>query len=205
MDWLASTESLPAYDSKILWVYNHFPSFDLKIFLLNLWIVAVVQSLSRVWLIETTWTAACQASLFLTISQSLPKFIFIASCSVNYIGIQPSHPLTPSSPSALNLSQHQGLFQWVICLYQMTKILELQLQHQTRQWIFKLISLKIDWFDLLAVQRTFRSLLQHHSLKASILWCSAFFTVQLSQLYVTTGKTIALTIWTFVPAFQHTV
>ena len=61
-----------------------------------------------------------------------------------------------------------------------------------------LISLKIDWFDLLAVQGTFRSFLQHHSLKASILWHSVFFTVQLSQLYVTTGKTIALTIWTFV-------
>ena len=57
-----------------------------------------------------------------------------------------------------------------------------------------LISLKIDWFDLLAVQGTFRSLLQHHSLKASVLWCSAFYMVQLSQLYVTTGKTIVLTI-----------
>ena len=61
-----------------------------------------------------------------------------------------------------------------------------------------LIYLKIDWFDLLAVQGTFRSLLQHHSLKASILWCSVFFTVQLSQLYVITGKTIALTMQTFV-------
>ena len=61
-----------------------------------------------------------------------------------------------------------------------------------------LISLKIDWFDLLAVQGTFRSLLQHHSSKASILWHSAFFTVQLSQLYMTTGKTTALTIQTFV-------
>ena len=72
-----------------------------------------------------------------------------------------------------------------------------------------LISLKIDWFELLAVQWTFRSLLQHHSLKASIFWQSAFFTVQLSQPYVTTGKTIALTILTFansdVSAFQHTV
>ena len=61
-----------------------------------------------------------------------------------------------------------------------------------------LISLKIGWFDLLAIQGTLRSLLQHHSLKASILWHSAFFTVQLSQLYMTTGKTIALTIRTFV-------
>ena len=61
-----------------------------------------------------------------------------------------------------------------------------------------LISLKIDGFDLLAVQGTLRSLLQHHSSKASIFWCSTFFTVQLSQPYVTTGTTIALTIWTFV-------
>ena len=61
-----------------------------------------------------------------------------------------------------------------------------------------LISLKIDWFDLLAFQGTFRSLLQQHSSKASVLWRSAFFMVQLSQPYVTTGKTIALTVWTFV-------
>ena len=60
------------------------------------------------------------------------------------------------------------------------------------------ISLKIDWFNLLAIQETLRSLLQHHNLKASILWCSAFFTVHLSRSYVITGKTIALTIWTFV-------
>ena len=61
-----------------------------------------------------------------------------------------------------------------------------------------LISFRIDWFDLLALQRTLKSLLQHHSLKTSILWCSAFFMVQLSHLYMTTGKAIALTIWTFV-------
>ena len=61
-----------------------------------------------------------------------------------------------------------------------------------------LISFRMDWFDLLAVQGTLKSLLQHHGSKASILWCSAFFTVQLSHPYVTTGKTIALTRWTFV-------
>ena len=61
-----------------------------------------------------------------------------------------------------------------------------------------LISLRISWFDLLAVQGTLKSLLQHHSSKASILWCSAFFVVQLSHPYMTTGKTIALTMWTFV-------
>ena len=61
-----------------------------------------------------------------------------------------------------------------------------------------LISFRIDWFDLLAVQKTLKSLLQHHSSKASVLWCSAFFLVQLSHLYIKTGKTIVLTIWTFV-------
>ena len=106
----------------------------------------------------------------------LLKFTQVHVC---YFGdaIQPSHPLMPSSPSALNLSQHQGLFR-VICLHQMSKTLELQLQHQSFQQILGLISLKIDWFDILAIQGTFRSLLQHHSSKASILWCSTF-TVQL--------------------------
>ena len=72
------------------------------------------------------WPVACQASLSLTISQSLTKFVFIAS-----------HPVMPSSPSARSLSQHQELFQWAVCLHQMTKILELQLQHQSLQWIFR--------------------------------------------------------------------
>ena len=73
------------------------------------------------------------------------------------------------------------------------KYWEFQLQHQSFQWISGLISFRMDWLDLPAVQRTLKSLLQHHSSKASILWHSAFFTVQLSHPYVTTGKTIALT------------
>ena len=82
----------------------------------------------------------------------------------NCIGdaIQPSHPLMLSFISALNLPQHQGLFQWVGYSHQMTKILELQLQHQTIQWVFRVDFLKIDCFDLLAIQGTLRSLLQHH-------------------------------------------
>ena len=71
-------------------------------------------------------------------------------------------------------------------------------QHQSFQWIFRLIFFRMDWFDPLAVQETLKSLLQHHKSKASILWCSAFFMVQLSHLYMTTGKTIALTRWAFV-------
>ena len=78
------------------------------------------------------------------------------------------------------------------------KVLEFQLQHQSFQWVFRVISFRIDWFDLLAMQGTLKSLLQHHSLKASIIWFSAFFIFQLSHLYRTTGKTITLTVQTFV-------
>ena len=104
--------------------------------------------------------------------------------------IQPSHPLSSLSPPAFNLSQHQGLFKWVCSLHQVAQILQFQLQHQSFQW---LISFRIDWLDLLAVQETLKSLLQHHSSKASILQRSAFFIVELSYPYMTTGKTIALT------------
>ena len=107
--------------------------------------------------------------------------------------IQPSHPLWSPSPPALNLSWHQGLFQWVNSLHQVAKILEFQLIISPSNEHPGLISFRMDWLDLLAVQGTLKSLLQHHSSKASILQCSAFFTVQLSHPYMTTGKTIALT------------
>ena len=110
--------------------------------------------------------------------------------------IQPSHPPTPSFPSAFNLSQHHGLLQWVSCLHQVAKVLALQLQHPKS--IQGLSSFKIDWFDLFAFQGTLKSLLQCYSSKASTLQCSAFFMVQLSHPYMTTGKTTALTVWSFV-------
>ena len=79
----------------------------------------------------------------------------------------------------------------------MDKVLELPLLHQSFQWIFRTGSFRMDWFDLLAVPGTLKSLLQHHRLKASILWCLALFIVQLSHPYMTTGKTMSLTIRTF--------
>ena len=88
--------------------------------------------------------------------------------------IQPSHPLSSPSPPAFNLSQHQGLFRWVSSSYQVAKVLEFQLQHQSLQWIFR-ISFRMDWLDLLAVQGTLKSLLQHRSSKASILQHSVYF------------------------------
>ena len=107
--------------------------------------------------------------------------------------IQTSHPLSSPSPPTFNLSQHQNLFKWVSSLLQVARELEFKLQHQSSQWIFRNDFL-YDWrFDLLAIQGTLKSLLQHHSSKASIPQCSAFFTVQISHPYMTPGKTIALT------------
>ena len=125
-----------------------------------------------------------------TISRSLPKFMSTES-------VMPSNRLILSSPSpALNLSQRQGLFQQVSPLHQGAEVLELQLQHQSFQWVFT-VDLKIDWLDLLEVQGTLKSLLQDHSSKASILWRSAFLTVQLSQSSVRAGKTAALPAYIF--------
>ena len=116
----------------------------------------------------------------------------VAKVHVHWIGdaIQPSHTLLPSSPSAFNLSKYQGLSHCVSCLHQVAKVLELQLQHQSFQRVFRGDFLKIDWFDLLAFQGTLKSLLQHHSSKASVLQCSTLFIVQLYHRYVTTRKTI---------------
>ena len=139
--------------------------------LYGLFPIIVIQSLSCVQLFVTLWTSACQAS---PVPHHLLEFAQIHIHRVSD-AIQPSHPLLLSSPFAFNLSQHQGLFQWLSCWHQVPK-----------DWSFSispsneypgLISLKIDWFDLLAVQGTLKSLLQHHSSKASILWRSAFFTV----------------------------
>ena len=114
--------------------------------------------------------------------------------------IQPSHPLSSPSPPALNLSQHQGLFQCEESTLRM---------RWPKYWSFSfsispfnehpgLVSFRMDWLDLLAVQGTLKSLFQHHSSKASIFQRSALFIVQLSHPYMTTGKTIALAIRTFV-------
>ena len=111
--------------------------------------------------------------------------------------IQPSYPLSSPAPPAFHLSQHQGPFQWVSSLHQVAKDWSFSFSISPSNEHSGLISFRIDWFDLLAVQGTLKSLLQHHS-KASILWCSTFFIVQLSHPYMMTGKTIALTTQIFV-------
>ena len=152
------------------------------------------QSLSRVQLFATPWIAARQASLSISNSRSLPKPMPIESVmpSSHLILSHPLLLLPPIPPSIRVFSSESALrIRW------------------PKYWSFSfsisppnehpgLISFRMDWLDTLAVQGTLRSLLQHHSSKASILWHSAFFTVQLSHPYMTTGKTIALTRWAFV-------
>ena len=107
-----------------------------------------------------------------------------------------SPSLTSPSPAAFNHSEHQGLFKWVISLHQVPKVLEFQLQQSPSNEYSGLISFRMDWLDLLAVQGTFKNLLQNQSSKAAILPGSAFFIVQLSYPNMTTRKTKALTRWT---------
>ena len=113
-----------------------------------------------------------------------------------YDAIQPSHALSNPSPPTLNLSQDQRLFQWVGSSHQVAKVLEHL--HWSFQRIFRVAFFRIDWLDLLEVQGTLKSLLQHHNSKVSILLGSAFFVVQLVHPYIITWKTIASSIWTFV-------
>ena len=154
----------------------------------------VVQSLSCVWLFVTPWTAACQSCLSFTISQSLLKLMSIES---------------------VMLSNHFILCYLLFLLYSIFPTIRVFSNESAlcirwpKYWSFSfsispsnehsgLISFRVDWFYFLAVQGIVKSLLQHHNSKASILQCSAFFMAQLSHPYMTTGKTIALTIWTFV-------
>ena len=97
--------------------------------------------------------------------------------------IQPFHPLSSPSPPALNPSQHQSLFQWVKSSHEVVKVWSFSFSISPSNEYPGLISFRMDWLDLLAVQGTLKSLLQHHSSKASILWHSAFFTVQLSPIH----------------------
>ena len=128
----------------------------------------------------------------LPVHHQLPEFIQI---HVHWVSdaIQPSHPLLSPSPPAPNPSQHQSLFQWVNSSHEVPKYCSFSFSIIPSKEHPGLISFRMDWLDLLAVQGILKSLLQHHSSKASILQCSTFFIVQLSHPYVTTEKTTALT------------
>ena len=156
--------------------------------------ICSVQSLSRVWLFATPWTRACKASLSITNSQSLPKLMSIESVmpSNHFILCHHLLPLALVLPSIRVFSSESALhIRW-------PNYWSFSFSNSSSNEYSSLISFWIDWFDLLEVQRTLKSLLHHHSSKASILQHSGFFMVQLSQPYMTMGKTIALTRWTFV-------
>ena len=153
-------------------------------------IFSSVQPLSRVQLSATPWTAASQASLSITNSQNLLKLMSIES-------VMPSNHLILCHPLLLPPSIFPS-----IRVFSNESVLRIRWPNY---WTFSispsneysgLISFRLDWLDLLTVQGTLKSLLPHHSSKASILRPSAFFIVQLSHPYMTTGKTIALTKWT---------
>ena len=162
----------------------------------SVWVlfVAVVQSLSCVWLFAIPWIAARQASLSFTISRSLLKLMSIESVMpLNHIIL--CHPfLLPSIFPSIS-----SIFSNELALHiRWPKYWNFSFSISPSHEYSGFISFMINQFDLLAVQGTLKSLLQHHSSKASVLRHSAFFVAQLSHPYKTTGKTIALTRWTFV-------
>ena len=143
----------------------------------EVWNQVSVQLLSHVWLFATPMD--CSTPGF-PVHHQFPE---PTQTHIHWVSdaIQPSHPLSPPSPPDFSLSQHQGLFQWVSFLHQVAKVLEFHFNISPSNEYSGLISFRMDWLDLLAVQGTLKSLLQHHSSKASILQHSAFFIVQLSQ------------------------
>ena len=171
----------------------------------NTWFSFSVQLLSHVLLFMTPWTAACQASLSITNSWSSPKPISIES-------VMPSNHLILCCPLLLLLSIFPRIrvFSNESALYiRWPKYWSFSFSISPSNEYSGLIYFRMDWLDLLAVQGTLKTLLQKRSSKASILQHPAFFIVQLSHPYMTTGKTIALTRWTFVgkvmSAFQYAV
>ena len=153
-----------------------------------------VQSLSRIWLFVTSWTAACQASLSITSSRSLPKLmsILLVMPSNRLILCRPLLLLPSIFPSIRIFSNDSALCMRWPKYWSFSFSISPSNEHPG------LISFRMDWLDFLVVQGTLKSLLQHHSSKASILLPSAFFIGQLSHPYITTGKSIALTRQTFV-------
>ena len=172
-----------------------------KKYLQIIWLIRVnikqysVQSLSRVRLFATPWTASHQASLIITNAE-------FAQTHIHWVGdaIQPSHPLSSPSSPTFSLCQHQGLFQGVSSLHQVAKVLEFQLEHQSFRWIFRTDFL-YDWLvGSPCGPRDSQESSPTPSSKAVILQHSAFFIVQISHPYMTTGKTI---IWLDGPLFTN--
>ena len=153
--------------------------------------ISSIQLLRCVWLFATPWTAACQASMAITNSQILLKLMSIGSVmpSSHLILCHPLLLLPPIPPSIRVFSNESVLHIWWPKSWNFSFIISPSNEYSG------LISFRIDLLDLLAVQETLKSLLHHHSSKASVLQLSVFFMVQLSHPFMTTGKTIALNRW----------
>ena len=152
-----------------------------------------VQSLSRVWFFVTPWIVAHQASMSITSSWSLLKLMSESVMPSSHLILCRPLLLLPSISLSIRVFSNET----TICM-RCPKYWSFSFSISPAKEHPRLISFRMEWLDVLAVQRTLKSLLQHLSSKASILHCSAFFTVQLSHPYITTGKTIALTRWNFV-------
>ena len=151
------------------------------------WRFSLVQSLSRVWLFATPWIAARQAFLSITNSQSLFKLMFIElTMPSSHLIICHSLLLLPSILPSIRVFSNESTLRM-----RWPNYWSFSLSFSPSNEHPGLVSFRMDWLDLLAVQGTLKSLLQHHSSKASILQCSAFFAIQLSHPYMTSGKTIA--------------
>ena len=175
-------------------VYNqHFANF-LKLQFIFFFNSQEFSSVQLLWLFVTPWTAACQASLSITNSQSLLKLMSIESVMPsNHLILYHLLLLPPSIFPSIRVFSNESVLR-----IRWPKYWSFSFNISPSNEYSGLISFRLDWLDLLAVQGTLKSPLQHHSSKASILRRSAFFIVQLSHPYRTTGKAIALTRWTFV-------
>ena len=180
--------------SKVIQLHTHTHTHTDLFQILFLYRFSSVQSLSHFWHFVTRWIATCQASLSIINSRSSLKPMSIKSVMpFNHLIL--CHPLLllPSIHPSIRVFSNESTLR-----IRWPKYWSFSLNISPSNEHPRLISFRMDWLDLLAVQGTLKNLLQHHISKASILWCSAFFTVQLSHPYMTTGKTIALTRWTFV-------
>ena len=154
----------------------------------------MLRHFSHVWLFMTSWTVACQASLFFPIPWSLLKLLSIESVMPsNHLVLCRPLLLLPLTFSSIRVFFNESAF-WI----RWPKYWSFSFSISPSKDYSGLISFRMDWLDLFAVQGTLKSLLQHHSSEASFLLCSDFFIFQFSHPYMTTGKTIALTRWTFV-------
>ena len=175
------------WDSAFLLFLEFFFLLEYSSFTMLCYFLSSVQSLSCVWLFATPWTATFQACLSITSSQSLLKLISIVSVMPsNHLILGRPLVFLPSIFPIIRVFSNES----ALCI-RWPKYWSSSFNISPSNKHSGLISFRMDWLDLLAVQETLKSLLQCHSSKASILWCSAFFMVQLSHPYTTTGKTIA--------------